>query len=144
MNSIANAAAAGICGAITTNALHELTRRTIPDAPRVDVLGMQALAKMLDSAGANVPKGRSLYNATLAADIVSNGAYFSGVAAGRNAVLTGFVLGLTAGIGAVLLPKPMGLAAEPTARTGVTAVLTTLLYTAGGLAAGLMYERLRD
>jgi hypothetical protein len=144
MASIANAAAAGLCGAITTNALHELTRHTIPNAPRVDVLGMQALAKMLDSMGAEPPKGRSLYNATLAADVVSNGAYFAGVAVGPRPVLTGLLLGLAGGIGAVVLPQPLGLAAEPTSRTAFTAVLTTLLYTAGGVAAGLVYERLRD
>jgi hypothetical protein len=144
MNAIANAALAGAVGAVTTNALHELTRRSIPDAPRVDILGMQALAKTLDVLGAPVPKGNALYNATLAADLVSNGAYFAGVAPWPSPLLAGLVLGVAAGIGAVMLPEPLGLSTAPTSRTAATSVLTALLYTAGGLAAGLLYERLRD
>lgn len=144
MNAIANAAAAGAVGAITTNALHELTRRSISDAPRVDLLGMQALSKMLASAGAPVPTGRALYGATLAGDLLSNAAYFSGVAAAANPVLAGLVLGAVAGIGAVALPRPMGLSTEPTARSARTALLTAMLYTAGGLASGVLYSRLRE
>jgi hypothetical protein len=105
---------------------------------------MQALAKTLDVLGAPVPKGNALYNATLAADLVSNGAYFAGVAPWPSPLLAGLVLGVAAGIGAVMLPEPLGLSTAPTSRTAATSVLTALLYTAGGLAAGLLYERLRD
>jgi hypothetical protein len=144
MNAIANAVIAGAAGAITTNALHELTRRSLPDAPRVDILGMQALAKTLDVLSVEPPKGGALYNATLAADLVSNGAYFAGVAPWPNPVLAGLLLGAAAGIGAVLLPEPLSLSTTPTSRTPATALLTVMLYSAGGLAAGLLYDRLRD
>jgi len=144
MNAIANAAAAGAAGALTTNLLHELTRRSFSDAPRVDLLGMQALAKTLDIAGAPVPKGRALYRATIAADLLSNGVYFTAVAPWRNPVLAGVVLGAAAGLGAVVLPEPMGLSPEPTSRTPQTSIVTALLYTAGGIAAGLLYAALRE
>ncbi len=129
----------GAAGAVTTNALHELVRRAVPNAPRVDLLGMQALSKTVTAAGAPAPRGRRLYLLTLAGDLVSNAAYFAlvGVAgrSGRRSFATGAGLGVVAGLGAVLLPRPLGLAPSTTARSFATALLTVALYTAGGLAA---------
>lgn len=143
MNAMLKAGSAGAAGAVVTNVLHEIVRRSSPDAPRVDLLGMQGIARGMKALGVDGLKGRALYGTTLAADLVSNGAYFAGVAAGKeNAVLTGAMLGLAAGIGAVVLPGPMGFSPETTARNGVTAALSVLLYTAGGLAAGLVYGAL--
>ena len=143
MNAMTNAMSAGAAGALTTNVLHELTRRVTPSAPRVDLLGMQAFSKGCNMLGAPSPKGRALYRATLAGDLLSNGLYFSGVAlTPKRAVLAGLVLGMAGGVGAVALPRPMGLSTAQTARTTVTALLTILLYTAGGLTAGLLHARL--
>jgi hypothetical protein len=143
MNSKTAAITAGAAGALTTNVLHELTRRSASNAPRVDLLGMQALSKGAEIIGNTAPKGRALYRATLAGDLLSNGVYFSGVAlAPKHPVAAGLLLGLAGGIGAVVLPRPMGLSSDPTARTATTAFVTVLLYTAGGLAAGLLYGRL--
>jgi hypothetical protein len=48
MNGLTKALVAGAAGALTTNVLHELLRRGMrPDTPRVDLLGMQAVAKVL-------------------------------------------------------------------------------------------------
>jgi hypothetical protein len=44
---------------------------------------------------------------------------------------------LAAGLGAVLLPGPMGLGNEPSTRTPGTAAMTVAWYFAGGLVAGL-------
>lgn len=143
MNAFSKAGSAGAVGAITTNVLHEVVRRTVPDAPRVDLLGMQALSKGLGALQLPTPKGRALYRTTLAADLVSNGAYFAFVGARpKSALFTGAMLGMLAGIGAVLLPPRMTLTGETTARTRNTALLSILLYTAGGIAAGLTYDAL--
>jgi hypothetical protein len=49
------------------------------------------------------------------------------------------VLGLTAGLGAVLLPKPMGLNPKHSNRTVETQIMTVSLYVIGGIvAAGVM------
>lgn len=142
MNAM-TAGAAGAAGALTTNLLHELTRRAVPNAPRIDLLGMQAFSKSCNLAGAQAPRGRALYRATLASDLVSNGVYFAGVGfAPKTPVVAGLLLGIGAGVGAVALPAPMGLSSAPTARTATTALLTILLYTAGGVAAGLSYARM--
>ena len=133
-----NAYVGGSIGALTTNVLHELVRRLTPEAPRVDLLGMQALAKLV-ATQRTPPTGRTLYAATLVGDIVSNAAYFSTIAAfpRRHAVQNGVLIGALAGIGAVVLPKPLALAEVTTGRTNVTKLLTVALYTAGGIAAGL-------
>jgi len=79
------AAIVGATGAVTTNVLHEIIRRVAANAPHVDLLGMQALARAVDAAGATPPRrhaamrprGRSLYALTLAGDLLSNGAYYA-------------------------------------------------------------------
>ncbi len=141
MNALLKAAAAGAVGAIATNVAHELTRRLVPNAPRVDVLGMQALAKGLTATTGSTPTGADLYRSTLVGDLLSNSAYFSAVGfGGGNAVAVGLGLGVLAGLGAVVLPPRMGLDEKPTARTPATEAMTVALYTAGGLAAGMTYQ----
>jgi len=144
MNAFTKAIAAGAAGAGTTTILHELTRRLTPDAPRVDLLGMQALARLLRAGGAVPPTGRALYTLTLAGDLASNTAYFGAVGAGprERAVALGAALGLVAGAGAVLLPPRLGLSGATTGRTGATAALAVALYTALGLVAGAAYRAL--
>lgn len=146
MHTFTKAIAAGAAGAGATTILHELTRRLTPDAPRVDLLGMQALARLLRAAGAAPPAGDALYTLTLAGDLASNAAYFGAVGAGprERAVALGAALGLVAGAGAVLLPPALGLSGATTRRTGATAALTVALYTAGGLVAGATYRALPE
>ena len=146
MNAFTRAMAAGAAGAGATTILHELTRRLTPDAPRVDLLGMQALARLLRATGTAPPAGDALYTLTLAGDLASNTAYFGVVGAGprERAVALGAALGLVAGAGAVLLPPSLGLSGATTGRTRATAALTVALYTAGGLVAGAAYRALPD
>lgn len=138
------ALAAGVVGSLATNVCHELLRRGARNAPRVDLLGMQAVAGACAALRVPIPRGRALYNLTLAADLVSNAAYFALVGAaprnGRMRVGTG--LGVIAGIGAVTLPKPLGLSPKPTNQTTFTRAATVALYAIGGLAAGWMDARL--
>lgn len=136
-----NAWLAGAAGAVTTNVLHEVVRRRTGEAPRVDLLGMQALTKVLGALGSAAPMGRTLYVATLLGDLASNTAYFALVRVGgrSRARATGALLGILAGIGAVVLPPRLGLAAVTTNRTPLTRALTVGLYAAGGLTAGALF-----
>lgn len=144
MDSVTAAVVAGAAGAATTTLLHEVTRRLVPAAPRVDLLGMQAVAKTLHATGADAPEGSALYNLTLAGDLVSNTLYFGtvGVVPPARARGIGTVLGVLAGIGAVVLPGPLGLSTAPTERTNATKAMAVALYTAGGIAAGRVYTAL--
>ena len=126
---------AGLAGACTVTLIHETMRRLDPDAPRMDVLGMRAIAKMMRAADTTPPEEDTLFGMTLAGDIVSNAAYYSLTGSGKNAWLRGGLLGLAAGVGGVVLPGPLGLGTAPSNRTTKTQVMTVAWYLLGGLAA---------
>lgn len=137
-------ALSGLAGAVTVTLLNEGVRRALPHAPRMDVIGERALAGTLKAAGVKPPRGDELYGWTMAADLLSNALYYGVVGfGGREGVWTrGGILGLGAGVGAVLLPEPLGLGRQPGARNPRTPVLTAAWYLAGGLAAAATYEAL--
>jgi hypothetical protein len=56
-----NAVASGLVGATTLTMMHELVRRVIPEAPRVDLLGMRAIAAALRAGGTTPPPSGRLY-----------------------------------------------------------------------------------
>lgn len=142
--SLAKAAASGLFGACTLTLIHESARQILPKAPRMDILGMRAITKSLRLLDQEAPPENQLHKVTLAGDIISNSAYYSLVSIGEpeHAVLRGTLLGLAAGIGAVLLPEPLGLGSAPSGRTPETKVMTVGWYVAGGIAAAIMYRLL--
>jgi hypothetical protein len=125
----------GTVGAIALTALHELTRRTVPHAPRMDVIGMRALSKTVRALGRRPARGRRLFRQTLLGDLAANSLYYSLAAAGRRPRGRGLLLGAAAGLGAAALPPLLGLGRSPGAKFPVTPLMTLALYTAGGLAA---------
>jgi hypothetical protein len=115
----------------------------------MDVLGMRAISKSMRKVDMNPPRGNQLYWMAMAGDIVSNAAYYSLTAAGKNknVWLRGALLGAGAGLGAVLLPKPMGLGSQPSARTSATKTMTIGWYLVGGLAASaalVLFNKLKN
>lgn len=142
--SFLRALGSGLAGAVALNLLHETARQFIADAPRVDVLGKRAIAGAFKATGHEPPPDDELYALALAGDIVSNSLYYSFVGMGdrRNALLRGALLGLGAGVGAVVLPGKLGLGSEPSARTPATQAMTVAWYTVGGLAAAAAYGML--
>ena len=142
--TLSRALASGFLGALALNLLHETARRILPNAPRVDLLGERATTRLLEKIDVDPPTGDRLYAATLAGDVLSNGLYFSLVGLGKpqHAPRNGAMIGLAAGLGAVLLPGPLGLGKAPSARTDATAAMTVGWYLIGGLVAGLAYRRL--
>lgn len=125
-----------LIGSLTLNLLHEGVKRVNPNAPRMDLLGMEALSKQLNKKDISLSEN-NLFAATLAGDVVSNALYYSlaGIGEKKNVILRGALLGLAAGIGAVLLPKPMHLNPSRSNRTNETVALTILWYTIGGIAS---------
>ena len=133
----------GLAGALAVTAVHETVRRFYPNAPRMDILGMRAIAKGLRYAGQTPPNDDKLHTWSLVGDIVSNGLYYS-LVGGKKAWWRGSLLGTAAGIGGVLLPGPMGLGAAPSNRTRETQALTVGYYLLGGLVAGGVAKWLRN
>ncbi|HZH29860.1 MAG TPA: hypothetical protein VEY11_03785 [Pyrinomonadaceae bacterium] len=142
--SVLRAAASGLVGACALTLIHESARRALPAAPRMDVLGMRAIARSMRGVGQEPPPADELHALALVGDVVSNGLYYSLVGIGRpeGALLRGTLLGLAAGVGAVLLPEPLGLGHAPSARTPETKAMTIGWYLAGGVAAALAYRLL--
>jgi hypothetical protein len=132
-----SAIAGGFAGAITLTLLHETIRRLDANAPRMDQMGMEAISKSLEAVSVPVPKEDNLFKITMAGDIISNALYYSVAAIGgkKKILLRGLLLGVTAGFGAVYLPKPLGLSEAPSSRTLETKLMTVGLYLAGGLVA---------
>jgi hypothetical protein len=146
LRSPRRALTSGVAGALVLTGLHEAARRLLPHAPRMDVIGERALSRSLAALGQRSPRGRRLFRATLAGELLSNTLYYSAVgAAARSRVLpTGLLIGLVAGLGAVLLPPRLGLGNPPGAKAPLTPLLTLAWYTAGGLAAAAAARLMDD
>jgi hypothetical protein len=130
---------AGFAGAAALNILHETLKHKSNYMPRVDLLGEEALQKTLNYFGGRMDEKDTLYKATLAGDIVGNTLYYSLIGAGNIKYLwpKAIVVGLSAGIGAVKLPKPMGLDETPVAKNDEVKILTVGYYLFGALVTGL-------
>jgi hypothetical protein len=137
------AVSGGIAGALALTALHETARRIVPHAPRMDVIGERALSRSLKAWDRRPPRGRRLFRTALAAELLSNTLYYSLVGAGSGSRLRrGLLIGLAAGLGAVLLPPRLGLGHPPGEKAPLTPILTLAWYTAGGLTAALVSRML--
>ncbi|MCJ8164709.1 hypothetical protein MKJ04_07630 [Pontibacter sp. E15-1] len=136
MNDILKAFAGGLAGACVVTAVHETVRRVNPNAPRMDVLGMRSISKLMQKADLTPPQDdKKLHAWALVGDIISNSLYYSLSGTGNSAWWRGSVLGAAAGAGAVLLPGPLGLGEEPSNKTTETQVLAVGYYLLGGLVA---------
>jgi hypothetical protein len=144
--SLTKALFAGAVGSVALTAVHQTARLLTDAAPRMDLLGMRALAQTFEAAGQALPSRDTLYDLTLAADLVSNALYYSLVGVGEEGTewRRGALLGLAAGAGAVVLPPLLGLGSAPSRRTTATAVMTVAWYTVGGLAAAGTARLLRS
>jgi hypothetical protein len=122
----------GMAGAVALTAVHQAARAVTDSAPRMDVVGMRALSRAATSAGEDAPQAhRGLYRATLAGDLICNSAYYSLA----TTYTRGTVMGLLAGIGALVLPQRLGLGAPPKSDLLSNQVMTVAWYVIGGLAA---------
>ena len=131
------ATAAGALGAIALTAVHESARKTVPHPPRMDVLSRRALKKTLEATGQRTQPRPVLHRWALAGDLIANTIYYTAVARGRGRAKWGraLVLGVAAGVGAVVLPPYMGLGRAPNSGFASTNVMTTIWYLAGALAS---------
>jgi hypothetical protein len=137
-------AGAGLAGASALTLLHETVRQFNPDAPRMDLLGMRTIDKYLRKADIQPPQGKQLHTAALVGDVISNTLYYSLAGIGNKDTLwlRAAGLGLAAGIGAIVLPKPMGIGDAPSSRTPQTKAMTIAWYLVGGLATAAILQLL--
>lgn len=132
---ISKALVSGLAGAVVLTIAHETLRRFVSEAPRMDVLGMRAISKIMKKAGTQPPEDGKLRSWAMAGDLVSNSMYYSLAGVGKGAWIRGGLLGAGAGAGAVLLPGSMGLGSDPSNRSNSTRAMTIGIYLLGGLVA---------
>lgn len=134
---------AGLGGAIVLNLLHESFKKSKVDSPRVDLVGEEALQKVFGFFGNRINDKQTLYNATLAGDLISNAAYYSMIGNSPNQLFGKAIsLGLVAGIGAVAVPEQIGLDAEPVAKNTQVKAMTVGYYVIGALATAAILKML--
>ncbi len=92
-----------------------------------------------------MPLKHTLYLSTLAGDIAGNAVYYS-LIGGKNSLIwpKAVILGLAAGIGAVTLPKPMGLNPATVSRNAKSTALTIAYYLTGALATGAILKLFKN
>lgn len=134
----------GLAGAVAVTLIHESVKRLVPQAPRMDLLGMEVISKGFDRTGHDKPGSKQLYNLALAGDIISNSLFYSlaGVGKDKNVWLRSSLLGLAAGISAVTLPGPLGLENRHTNKSVSTKIMTVGLYVAGALVTSAIIKLL--
>ena len=127
----------GLIGACAITLIHESVKNVVPKAPRMDLVGMEALARVMGRSGIMPPRPKKLYATALAGDLVSNAFYYSmaGIGSAKNVWTRGAVLGIAAGLGALLVPQRMGLLSAPAHRSKASQSMTLGLYVIGGIAA---------
>lgn len=132
---------AGFAGAAALNILHETVRRFDSEAPRMDLVGKQAVKKSAEAMDVEPPSGKTLYGITLAGDIVTNASYFAAIGMGgrKFMLLRAIGAGVSAGIAALKAPKPMGLQEEHVANSDKREIMTVAYYVFGAIVtAGVL------
>jgi len=134
----------GLAGAAVLTVIHEILKKEDSKAPRMDLLGMMALSKMIRAIGKHPPSRKQLYAYTLIGDLLSNALYYSLAAAGKKkrVLQKEIALGLAAGLGALFLPKPLHLNESYSNRTTKTQVMTVAYYLIGSLVAAALMKQL--
>jgi hypothetical protein len=134
-----SSAIGGLAGACALTIINQVVAKLDSKAPRLDLLGMNAVAKFVKSPKSAPFLVQKLLPMSVAGDLVSNSLYYAmaGSKSKQQTLIRGLLLGLGAGIGAVALPKQMGLDPSPTNLTTKTQGLTIAWYVLGGLVAAM-------
>jgi hypothetical protein len=133
------ALAGGLAATVTVASIHEGLRRVTKDAPRMDILDMELIKKGLKIVGKEAPPKDELQRWAVAGELVCDTAYYSlaGMGGKKGILLRGVLLGLAAGVSAVILPKPLGLPQKPSNKTTGTQLMTVGLYLVAGIVAAV-------
>ena len=139
---VSAALAGGLAGTLTVASLHEALKRVTHDAPRMDLLNIELIRKGFKSMNKEVPKKDELERWAVGGELLCDTAYYglAGMGGKKGVWLRGALLGLVAGVTAVVLPRPLGLPEEPSNKTTATQLMTIGLYLMGGLATSAITE----
>lgn len=93
-----------------------------------------------------VPDEKELQRWAVGAELFCDTAYYglTGIGSRKGTWLRGALLGVIAGVSAVVLPGPLGLPEEPSNKTSGTQLMTIGLYLMGGLVAAVVAQLVDD
>lgn len=128
---------AGIGGAVALNTLHKIVKNNFHGVPNFDELEGEAIDKSLGKMNLQLKDSDKLYNATVAGDIVTNAIYYTFTPFKMNTVI-----GALGGLGAMVIPKKLGLDNTPIAGTDKKKMITVGYYVFGALVAAGIYNLL--
>jgi hypothetical protein len=139
-----SSALGGLAGACALTVLNAGAKKIDKDAPRLDLLGMNAVAKLVKGTGIRPMGNGQLKPVSLTGDLISNSLYYAMAQTGdkKSTLLRGALLGLGAGVGAISLAKPLGLDERAVAASTKTKALTIAWYVVGGLIAAAVINLL--
>ena len=137
MTRFMRSAGSGAAGALVLTLLHELVRRRINTAPRMDIVAMRGLRRLIPASQQERIGADNLFRLALVGDLVANAIYYSAVPTRTSAatLMRAAALGGAAGLGALVLPERVGLGAPPHSHTHANRAMTIAWYLAGALAA---------
>jgi hypothetical protein len=141
MTGLTRRLTSGAIGAAGLTVLHELARRRVTNAPRMDLMGMRALRRMAPQLREPYISSERLHTVALAGDLLCNSLYYAAIP-GRTPASTwtrAAFLGLAAGFGALLLPEPMGLGPPPHSDRPSNQAMTVIWYVAGPIATAAAF-----
>ena len=127
-------AVGGLAGACALTLINQGVAKVDKDAPRLDLLGMNAVAKFVKP---KLPIANNLFPLAVGGDLISNSLYYA-MAKGethKSTYLRGALLGLGAGVGAITIPQKLGMASGAVSRKPSTKLMTVAWYIIGGLVA---------
>ncbi|HEX8547782.1 MAG TPA: hypothetical protein VF691_12525, partial [Cytophagaceae bacterium] len=119
----------GVVGALVLTGLHQTIKKVYEDAPRVDLLGMQAIAKIMKE---KTPEDDKLYGLSLAGDLIFNSFNYSLVGLSKSPVQMGAIIGFGTGLATAYLPGPLGLNDDLSSRNSSMKALSIGYYFLGG------------
>lgn len=145
INSAFSRLVSGAVGAGVLTAIHQTAQKYRDDAPRMDVVGMDMMSRTIAEAGGAPPSRAQLFNMTLAGEMLANSLYYSGIPAetSRKTWTRAVGMGLTAGFGALTLPRYVVGVDAPHSSSLANNAMTVAWYLAGALAAAACAETLR-
>lgn len=130
--------AAGFIGSAALNILHEVMRKNFKNVPEINLVGAEAVNKTLSEYGRPIHNPNDLHKVTLELDLIANASYYSMIgSSGKYIWPKAIAMGLSAGIGALQLPKPMGLDPTPVNETRQKQILTVGYYLFGAVITAI-------
>ncbi|MDO5524161.1 MAG: hypothetical protein Q4G48_08985 [Bacteroidia bacterium] len=128
---------AGLSGAVALSILHEYVKKNFVEVPEFNEVGEEVIDKSLSKINLKIKDHDKLYNATVAGDILTNAVYYAFTPFKLNSVI-----GALGGLGAIALPKKLGLDNTPIAGTDKKKMITVGYYIFGAMVASGMYKLL--